>query len=55
MIFNGMLAFEISERWNAQLNMDNVFDGRYLTTLSRWWMTHTEPRRFALTITGRLD
>jgi len=54
-IFNGMLAFEISERWNAQLNVDNLFNGRYLTTLSSWWITETEPRRFALTITGRLD
>jgi len=54
-LFNAMASWQINRRWNAQLNVDNLFNGRYLTTLNRWWINHTEPRRFALTLSARLD
>jgi len=50
-----MASWDINRRWNAQLNIDNLFNKRYLTLLHRARMVHTEPRRFALNVTGRFE
>jgi len=54
-LFNAMVSWDVNPRWNVQLNVDNLFDKRYLTLLHRSWMVHTEPRRFALNVTGKFD
>jgi len=54
-LFNAMVSWDINRRWKAQLNVDNLLNSRYLTLLHRSWMVHTEPRRFALNLTGTFD
>jgi len=52
-LYNAALYWDINKTWHAQLNVNNVFDKRYLVQLSNrriWW---GEPRSYTLTLNGR--
>jgi len=54
-LWNGMVAYEISKTWQAQLNVDNLTNKRYLHGFNRTYVYLNEPRSFNLTLTGKFD
>jgi len=54
-LWNAMVAFEISKTWQAQLNVDNLTNKRYLHGFNREYVYLNEPRSFNFTLTGRFQ
>jgi len=54
-LWNGMVAYEISNTWQAQLNVDNLTNKRYLHRFNHTYVSLNEPRSFNLTLTGRFQ
>jgi len=54
-IWNAMVSFDISKTWQAQLNVENLTNKRYLHSFNRTTIILNEPRNFNLTLTGRFQ
>ena len=55
-VWNAMLKYQINPRWSATLNVNNVFDKRYYSTLSSFVNAnyYGDPRNLVLTLRGSL-
>ncbi len=55
-VWNSMLKYQINPRWSATLNVNNVFDKRYYSTLSSFVNAnyYGDPRNVVLTLRGTL-
>lgn len=55
-VWNAMLKYQINPRWSATLNVNNVFDKRYYSTLSSFVNAnyYGDPRNVVLTLRGSL-
>ncbi|KDA92049.1 hypothetical protein T296_23425 [Pantoea agglomerans Eh318] len=54
-IFSSRLGYDINQNWNAAINVNNIFDRRYYSSLGsveggNWY---GEPRNFVLSIQGK--
>jgi len=54
-LWNAMVAFEINKNWQAQLNVENLTNKRYLHGFYREYIPLNEPRNFNFTLTGRFQ
>ena len=55
-VWNAMVKYQINRRWSATLNVNNVFDKRYYSTLSSFVNAnyYGDPRNVVLTLRGTL-
>ena len=55
-VWNTMLKYQINPRWSATLNVNNLFDKRYYSTLSSFVNAnyYGDPRNLVLTLRGAL-
>ena len=55
-VWNAMVKYQINPRWSATLNVNNVFDKRYYSTLSSFVNAnyYGDPRNLVLTLRGSL-
>ncbi len=53
-VWNGMVKYQINPRWSATLNLNNLFDKRYYSTLSAFvnGSYYGDPRNATLTLRG---
>jgi len=52
-LYNAAVYWAINKSWNAQLNVNNLFDKYYLVQLSGRRLWYGEPRSYNLTLNGR--
>jgi len=52
-VFNAMLAYDINQTWQAQLNIENLTNKDYLHSFESTYVVMNEPRSFNFSLIGR--
>jgi len=52
-LFNAMAAYEINKTWQAQLNIENLTNKRYVHSFESTYVILNEPRSFTLSLIGQ--
>jgi len=52
-LYNAAVYWTVNKTWHAQVNVNNLFDKRYLVSFSGRRMWYGEPRSYNLTLNGR--
>ena len=52
-VWDAMVSWDINPQWTARLNVNNLFDKYYYSSISTSSVMYGEPRGYMLTLTGR--
>lgn len=52
-VWDAMVAWDINPKWTARLNVSNLFDKHYYSSISTGSVMYGEPRAYMFTLTGK--